>query len=128
MWGRFKPILSRTMLAGDGIDADSALWGRLREYRNFGFVFKRQAQFETYILDFVEHSVRLVIDVENGKTLDADARKMRNDVLREAGYRVMRLKSEDVVADLDGTAAFILAELLNKQPKMSRKDSETSKS
>ena len=92
-------------LRANQTDAERALWLRLRELRQQGHHFRRQAPIGPYIADFVCHSARLVIEVDGGQHgLDdeaaADAR--RTLWLEGEGYRVLRFWNPDILGNMDG--------------------------
>ena len=95
-------------------DAERKLWYKLRELRAMGYHFRRQAPFRSYVLDFVEHSAKFVIELDGGQHGE-DKRRVRDEIrdgtLRAEGYRVMRFWNSDVLADVGLIAEYLLAEL-----------------
>jgi very-short-patch-repair endonuclease len=90
-------------------EAEGLLWSALRKLRGRGFHFRRQAPFGDYIVDFVCHSSKIIVEVDGTQhaTDDAvayDAR--RTAFLRSRGYRVLRFWNLDV---LQGCAAVVAA-------------------
>src|SRR5258708_22105479 len=83
-------------------DAERNLWYKLRELKAFGYHFRRQVPFRSYILDFVEHSAKFVIELDGGQHGE-DRHRLRDEIrdrtLRSEGYRVMRFLNADVLAD-----------------------------
>jgi very-short-patch-repair endonuclease len=81
--------------------SERALWQRLKG-RQLGVLFRRQVVWGSFILDFFASSVRLVVEVDGGYHAErrtADAR--RDDKLRRAGLRVVRVSAEMVMADVE---------------------------
>jgi very-short-patch-repair endonuclease len=78
--------------------SELALW-ELLSGRKLGVTFRRQMLVGRYIVDFVAHSVKLVVEVDGsfhtGARCRADGR--RDAALRSAGYRVLRLEVELVL-------------------------------
>lgn len=73
--------------------------------RGRGFHFRRQAPFGGYILDFVEHGLKLVIEVDGGshgasENVAHDA--VRDAVLKAEGYDTLRVWNDEINADMDG--------------------------
>jgi hypothetical protein len=70
--------------------------------------------FRSYILDFVEHSTKLVIELD-GSQHGEDKHRLHDEIRdrtpRSEGYRVMRFWNADVLADVDLIAEYLLAEL-----------------
>jgi very-short-patch-repair endonuclease len=80
--------------------AESLLWYELRELRNLGLKFRRQAPIGPYIVDFLCPSVRLIVEVDGdlhetaaGKRHDAN----RDSYLKSLGYTVRRIDEPDVM-------------------------------
>lgn len=86
--------------------SEALLWSRLRG-RRLGVQFRRQVVVGSYIVDFMAPAAALVVEVD-GDALHAareGADRRRDEVLRVAGYRVLRLlaslverQPEDAVA------------------------------
>ena len=78
--------------------AEAALWAELKAGR-LGVVFRRQVVvLGRYIADFLAPSVKLIVEVDGGyhaRRVSADAR--RDEALRRAGYRVVRLEAQAVL-------------------------------
>jgi len=83
-------------------DLDARLWARLRELRADGWHFRKAAHFKTFRLDFVEHDVRLVIDLAEGEPgRDKIAiQPVRDRLLAEQGYAILRLWRVEAARDL----------------------------
>jgi hypothetical protein len=62
-------------------DAERKLWYKLRELKALGYHFRRQVPFRSYILDFVEHSAKLVIELDGGQHGE-DAHRSRDAIAR----------------------------------------------
>jgi very-short-patch-repair endonuclease len=89
--------------------SEQRLWEALSGTR-LGVAFRRQVVIGEHIVDFVAIKLRLVIEVDGGyhaRGVQADAR--RDWALRRAGYRVLTLAAELVMADLAGLVAHINA-------------------
>ena len=86
--------LRRRMTAGE-----LKLWA---EVRKLGLNIRRQAPIGPYVVDFVSHSARLVIEVD-GPIHDLEDVSMHDAVrtlwLGDHGYRVMRVSSERAYAE-----------------------------
>jgi very-short-patch-repair endonuclease len=71
-------------------DAERVIWHAVRAHRLGGASFRRQAPIGPYIVDFVSHPAKLVIEVDGGQHFEAahiskDAR--RDAFLAAVGYR-----------------------------------------
>ena len=111
--GRARPLRARAT------DLERKVWYRLRGLKAVGFHFRRQAPFRSYILDFVEHSRRVVIELDGGQHGDA-AHKVRDQIrdrmLTAEGYCVLRFWNVDVLENIDGTVEYIVSMLNNRPP------------
>jgi very-short-patch-repair endonuclease len=90
---RKAPLRSRNTL-------ESRLWLRLRALE--GVRFRRKSPFKTFILDFAEHDAGLVISLEDGEPGKRSNTIVRDRLLSEQGYVILRLKRPEVERDLGG--------------------------
>jgi very-short-patch-repair endonuclease len=86
-------------------DAERKLWHALRAKQVDGARFRRQHPIGPYIVDFVCLERRLVVEVDGGQHTDDahiadDAR--RDQWLMAEGYRVLRLPTTEVYANIAG--------------------------
>jgi very-short-patch-repair endonuclease len=97
-------------LRRDPTFAERQLWKTLRQLTDHHF--RRQAPMGDFIVDFVCHRSRLVVEVDGGiHRLDVVAQR---DSEREAwlvgrGYRVLRLENAQVLNDVEKAVALIAA-------------------
>jgi very-short-patch-repair endonuclease len=89
--------------------AERRLWWHLRHrVAVHGTHFRRQVHLGRYIVDFVSHDARLVIEVDGGQH-DAhsggDAERTR--FLESQGYRVLRFWNNEVLGNIDGVLELI---------------------
>jgi very-short-patch-repair endonuclease len=99
--------------------AEKLLWQDLRKLEIDGSHFRRQAPFGSYIVDFVCHAARLVIEVDGAvhDLPDVAARDLeREQWLKGRGYSVFRVRNEDVVSDLDLVMIAIIHQLRSRTP------------
>jgi very-short-patch-repair endonuclease len=92
-------------------DSEAALWAALRA-KQLGVEFRRQVPVLRFIVDFLAPRERLVVEIDGGyhaRRMRADAR--RDQKLRRAGYRVLRIPSELVMQNLPEALATIRASL-----------------
>ena len=91
--------------------AEQRLWKGLRATE---LHFRRQAPFGPYVVDFVCHSARLIIELDGG--VHELPHVMERDAEREAwltgrGYRVIRFRNEEALINTDMVIAQILARI-----------------
>jgi very-short-patch-repair endonuclease len=77
---------------------ENRLWARLRALE--GHRFRRKSPFRTFTLDFVEHDARLVISLEDGDPGRRSGTIIRDRLLSEQGYVILRLWRREVERDL----------------------------
>ncbi len=85
-------------------EAERKLWWHLRHRLPLsGGHFRRQVRIGSYIVDFVCHALKLVIEVDGGQhATNTDMDRRRSERLAADGYRVLRYWNHDVVANIDG--------------------------
>ena len=88
---------------------ESRLWQRLRALE--GARFRRKSPFKTFTLDFVEHNAGLVISLEDGEPGRRSNTIVRDRLLSEQGYVILRLRRHEVERDIHGAVGRIKAVL-----------------
>jgi very-short-patch-repair endonuclease len=94
-------------LRRDLTDAERKLWYVLRGHRFEGVGFRRQMPIGPYIVDFVAHRMRLIVEVDGGQHAagaHASRDHVRDDWLGGRGYTVLRFPNNDVLGNMDGVA------------------------
>jgi very-short-patch-repair endonuclease len=95
-------------------DAERIVWHELRAHRLHGASFRRQTPIGPYIVDFVCHAAKLIIEVDGGQHFEpghiaCDAR--RRAFLAARGYRVLRFSNLEVMNNKAGVLETIAAVL-----------------
>lgn len=101
---------ARTMLHSP-TESEAALW-RLLKGCQLGVSFKRQVSLLGYIVDFYASEAKLVVEVDGGyhaERVALDVKRQRR--LERAGYRVVRVASEVLLAQTEAALACIRARL-----------------
>ena len=92
--------------------AERIIWYGLRAYRLEGAGFRRQTPMGPYIVDFVSHAAKLIIEIDGGQHF-ADAHetrdKRRDAFLASKGFRVVRFSNLDVMTNRNGVLETIAA-------------------
>jgi very-short-patch-repair endonuclease len=90
--------------------AETLLWRYIKAGHVDGLQFRRQAPMGAYIVDFVCHAARLVIELD-GSTHDFEHRLRRDQIrdrwLASRGYAVLRFTNNDVLSSLEGVVTVI---------------------
>jgi very-short-patch-repair endonuclease len=90
--------------------AERQLWMALRAAE--GFHFRRQAPMGRYVVDFVCHRTRLIVEVDGGvHDIDAVAARdnERDAWLASRGYQVLRITNSEAIGATEASVAAILA-------------------
>jgi len=91
---------------------ERVIWYGLRAHRLEGAGFRRQAPLGPYIVDFMSHAAKLVIEIDGGQHFDDahEARDKRRDAFLVAkGFRVLRFSNHDVLTNRAGVLETIAA-------------------
>jgi very-short-patch-repair endonuclease len=106
---RINPNARR--LRRDMTDSERKLWSVIRNRQLAGAKSRRQWTLGPYIADFCCVEARLVVEVDGGQHCD-DADLCRTKAIEKMGYRVIRFWNHDVLRNVEGVAAVIVAALI----------------
>ncbi|MDO8649206.1 MAG: DUF559 domain-containing protein [Candidatus Peregrinibacteria bacterium] len=82
---------------------EEKLWAALRGRSFFHIKFRRQFPIGRYIADFVSLQHRLVIEIDGSIHDDRqDVDLLREEYLRDHGYRILRFTNNDIEMDFLG--------------------------
>ncbi|WP_246218590.1 endonuclease domain-containing protein [Parasphingorhabdus halotolerans] len=87
-------------------EPEKRLWRHLSNGQLNGHKFRRQSVIGYIIADFVCPQRKLIVEVD-GDTHDEAKDRVRDDILGEHGYHVVRVTNQDVMGNLDGVLVFI---------------------
>ena len=99
------------------------LWVQLKYLNRRGYHFRRQAPIDGYILDFVEFSQKLIIEIDGSQ--HAEPRNESRDAIRDAhfaatGFLVLRFWNIDINQAMDGVIDKIQSVLKAPPPSLKR--------
>jgi very-short-patch-repair endonuclease len=89
------------------------LWGQLCNRKLNGLKFRRQHAIGPYFADFACIERRLVIELDGWShetTVEYDIRRQSH--IEAAGFRVVRFRNDDVIANLEGVLEVIRTTLI----------------
>ena len=89
-------------LRENSTDAERSFWSRVRAHRLLGHKFKRQQPMGSFIVDFVCLAAKLVVELDGGQHSIDDSDKIRDEWLRNEGFKVLRFWNNDVLSNIDG--------------------------
>jgi very-short-patch-repair endonuclease len=101
-------------LRNNATEGERWLWYRLRRLRKFGYHFRRQSPFDQYVLDFVCHDEKIVVELDGDQhLLPANQKRdaIRDRFLQSRGYRTVRIPSWWANDDPDHVGDLILKQL-----------------
>ncbi len=107
---RVSPEMTRRAraLRSNATDAERRVWLRIRSYRPR---FTRQLVVGRYIIDMACREAKLAIELDGGQHADSPYDEERTAHLESLGWTVLRFWNSDVIANPDGVAEAILAEV-----------------
>jgi very-short-patch-repair endonuclease len=97
-------------LRQDLTKAERIVWYGLRAHRLEGAGFRRQTPIGPYIVDFVSHAAKLIVELDGGQHYEDghEARDRRRDAFLIAkGFRVIRFSNHDVMTNRKGVLEII---------------------
>ena len=96
-------------------DGERKLWSELRDFRRlYGVHVRKQAPIGRYIVDFVVHSEKLVIEVDGEHHFEPDQMRRdgeRDDWFISEGYTVVRFTTGELSESFDGCIEEVLKEI-----------------
>jgi very-short-patch-repair endonuclease len=111
---RDRKIVPRNRILARGMrrtptDAERKLWWYLRRRLALSEThFRRQVHLGRYIVDFVSHGMKLIIELDGGQhALQISRDAKRTAFLESKGYRVLRFWNNDVLQNIDGVLEMI---------------------
>jgi very-short-patch-repair endonuclease len=93
--------------------AEKALWAELRRVAPEQAHFRKQTPIGPFIVDFASHAAKLVVELDGGahKAPDVASRDAeRHAWIEGRGYRVLRVRNEEVLKDAVTIAKYVAAE------------------
>lgn len=91
-------------------EPETRLWLELRAERFADVKFRRQKVIGPYIADFASNVPKLVIEVDGDTHEHDNARdQVRTRFLEQQGYKVLRFKNSEVMANMTGVLSVLLA-------------------
>jgi very-short-patch-repair endonuclease len=89
--------------------AERKLWAHLRRLDVDGSHFRRQVVIGEFIADFACRRSKIVIEVDGGQHAESTADARRTAILEADGWRVLRFWNNEVLNNVEGVMAAIVA-------------------
>lgn len=110
LYGKLKEFVKENR--SKPTEAEIAFWEIVKGRRLNGFKFRRQHIISQYIADFVCLPYKLIIEIDGlihqlPGNIESD--RVRTEHLAKLGFKVLRLKNEEVINDPDGACTKVLA-------------------
>jgi very-short-patch-repair endonuclease len=86
-------------------DAERLLWSKLRRKQLKGLQIYRQRIIGNYIVDFYCPKANLIIEIDGGQHYSVEGikeNKIRDDYMRNQGFKVLRFSDKEVFENLNG--------------------------
>lgn len=83
-------------------DAERAIWKLLRDRRLARLKFRRQVPAGSFVADFACVSRQLIVELDGGQHADSLADIRRDAMLRELGWRVLRVWNNEALENPEG--------------------------
>jgi very-short-patch-repair endonuclease len=86
-------------------DAERLLWAKLRRKQLKGLQIYRQRIIGNYIVDFYCPKANLIIEIDGGQHYSVEGineDKIRDDYMRNQGFKVLRVSDKEVFENLNG--------------------------
>ena len=104
----FKPIITARNLRKRLTNTERFLWSKIRARQIEGCNFRRQTPIGKYIVDFVCHEQRVIVEVDGGQhSENVEQDFIRDKWLREQGYRILRFWNNEVLTNIEGVLEVI---------------------
>jgi very-short-patch-repair endonuclease len=98
-------------LRASGTDAERVLWAGLRNLKQVGLHFRRQAPFGKYVADFACHGAKLIVELDgdqHGTDENAAYDAERTAYLNSRGYCVIRFANWEALKERQRVLDYIL--------------------
>jgi very-short-patch-repair endonuclease len=95
-------------------DAERKLWWHLRHRLSLpASHFRRQVRLGHYIVDFADHGLKIIVEIDGGGHAETAARDAkRTKFLESEGCRVLRFWNNEVLGNIDGVLEIIQSTIL----------------
>ncbi|WP_291397718.1 endonuclease domain-containing protein [Devosia sp.] len=89
-------------MRSNGTEAESILWGILRNRRFVGHKFRRQVPIGRFIVDFMCPKAMLIVELDGSQHAESTHDLVRDNRLKSLGYRILRVWNNELSDNRDG--------------------------
>jgi very-short-patch-repair endonuclease len=101
-------------------DAENILWRQLRAKKLLGLKFRRQEPIGRYIVDFVCHEKKVIIEIDGGQhSVDKEKDQERDHWFKTKGFEVLRFWNNDVLKKTEEILEIIMKTCLESPSPLS---------
>ena len=105
------------MLRRKMTDAEKKLWQMLRSRQTEGYRFRRQVPLGRFIVDFVCHEAKLIVEIDGGQhDPSSELEASRTRFLESEGYRVLWFWNNEVLDNPEGVHSVIAENFTGSPP------------
>ena len=113
----FRKLELKRILRRNQTPAEAKLWQALRSRKLNGMKWRRQANIDLYIADFLCVENRIIIEVDGDiHDVQRERDSLRTEVIRDHDYIVIRFKNEEIMNQLPMVLQRIKALTPNPSP------------
>ena len=95
-------LLVSKQLRKSQTEVEEIVWKNLKSKKLNGLKFRRQVPYDTFVLDFLCPSKKVILEIDGKIHLKSKIRDQeRDEYFLEKGYKILRVKNEEVLYDLD---------------------------
>ncbi len=101
---------NRRKLRQDSTKAEEILWKYLRNRKLLDIKFKRQYSVDQFVFDFYSPQMKFAIELDGKVHLDEEVKnhdENRDGYLESFGIKILRIKNEMVINDIENTLKLI---------------------
>lgn len=104
---------------------EERLWEVLRNRRLGELKFRRQypVPYTAFVVDFYCHDAQLIIEIDGSiHQMQQAEDELRQSVLKDNGYQILRFENEEVMSDLESVLVRILQAISETFPLLGERD------
>jgi very-short-patch-repair endonuclease len=109
-----KKIEKAKTLRRNSTDAEILFWQIVRN-NHFKAKFRRQVPVGRYVVDFLCHELKLIIEIDGGQHCESKRDEIRTRYLKKLGFDVIRFWNNEVLENPEGVASTLTLALSQRR-------------